>query len=86
MQAEKKELVDIHNELRAKVANGFEMRGVGGVRQPHAANMRKLSWNDELAKIAQTLVYYILVAILRWELILDYLPVWLLFYDVLHPI
>ena len=41
--AEKKELLDKHNELRAKVANG-QQDG-----QPSAANMKKLVWDDELA-------------------------------------
>ena len=45
-------IVDKHNELRSKVANGQETRGVDG-GQPKAANMRKLVWNDELAEIAQ---------------------------------
>merc|ERR1712124_144093 len=47
-------IVDKHNELRSKVANGQETRGQPkGVGQPKAANMRKLVWNDELAEIAQ---------------------------------
>ena len=41
-----------HNELRAKVANGEEQRGLDGP-QPKAANMRQMEWNDELAEIAQ---------------------------------
>ena len=52
MQAVKDAIVDKHNELRAKVANGEEKRGVNG-RQPKASNMRKLVWNDELAEVAQ---------------------------------
>jgi len=51
-QAVKDAIVDKHNELRAKVANGKEKRGVNG-RQPKASNMRKLVWNDELAEVAQ---------------------------------
>ena len=51
-QKEKVEIVDKHNELRAKVANGQEKRGVDGA-QPKAANMRKMIWNDQLAEVAQ---------------------------------
>jgi len=51
-QAVKNAIVDKHNELRAKVANGKETKGNDGT-QPKAANMRKLVWNDELAEIAQ---------------------------------
>jgi len=51
-QAVKDAIVDKHNELRSKVANGQESQGVGG-GQPKAANMRKLVWNDELADVAQ---------------------------------
>ena len=58
MQAVKDAIVAKHNELRAKVANGKEKRGVNG-RQPKAANMRKLVWNDELAKVAQRYQIYI---------------------------
>ena len=41
-----------HNELRSKVANGQEDRGVDGA-QPKAANMVELVWSDELAEVAQ---------------------------------
>ena len=41
--AEKSELLNKHNELRAKVANGQE------TGQPSATNMKKLKWSDELA-------------------------------------
>ena len=51
-QEDKDVILEKHNELRAKVANGQEKRGVDG-GQPRAANMRKLIWNDELAEIAQ---------------------------------
>ena len=51
----KEAIVDVHNELRKKVAKGEEERGIDG-QQPKAANMRKLVWNDELAKIAQRYV------------------------------
>ena len=42
-----------HNTLRSVVARGLEPRGVGGKGQPRAANMRKLSWDDDLAEVAQ---------------------------------
>ena len=45
--AMKTELLDKHNELRAKVANGNEDG------QPSATNMNKLEWDDELASNAQ---------------------------------
>ena len=45
--AMKTELLDKHNELRAKVANGEEDG------QPSAQNMNKLEWDDELARNAQ---------------------------------
>ena len=40
-------LLDKHNEMRQKVASG------GEPGQPGAANMQKLSWNDELETVAQ---------------------------------
>ena len=59
-QAVKDAIVDKHNELRARVANGKEKLGVDG-RQPKAANMRQLVWNDELAEIAQRYKNYFLL-------------------------
>lgn len=53
-QKEKKTIVAKHNELRSLVAKGLEDRGVGGKGQPSAANMKKLSWDDELSDVAQT--------------------------------
>ena len=53
-EEEKIKIVDQHNKLRSRVALGLESRGVGGIGQPSAANMRKLSWDDELAQISQT--------------------------------
>ena len=44
----KQRLLDHHNKLRRKVANGEEPD------QPSAANMRELEWNDELSDISQT--------------------------------
>ena len=40
-------ILNKHNELRAKVANGQQ------IGQPSASNMKKLKWSPELAKIAQ---------------------------------
>lgn len=47
LKDEKAVIVARHNELRSKVAKGEESA------QPPARNMKKLQWNDELAKIAQ---------------------------------
>ncbi|XP_040583926.1 uncharacterized protein [Lepeophtheirus salmonis] len=52
-QEEKNIIVQIHNELRAKIANGLESRGSPGP-QPSAANMIELAWDGELALEAQT--------------------------------
>ncbi|KAL7299647.1 hypothetical protein TKK_0007408 [Trichogramma kaykai] len=49
---EKKAIVDLHNELRMKVARGEELRGAPGP-QPAATNMQMLEWDDELAQTAQ---------------------------------
>ena len=38
------------------MAQGLESRGVGGKGQPESANMRKLSWDDDLAEVAQTYI------------------------------
>jgi len=46
-EAGKRIILDRHNELRSRVAQGQERN------QPSASNMRKLVWNDELAVIAQ---------------------------------
>eukprot|EP00093_Oithona_nana_P001784 01784.XXX_7806_8495_1 [CDS] Oithona nana genome sequencing. len=46
-EAMKQEILNKHNELRAKVANGQEDG------QPSATNMNKLIWDDELASNAQ---------------------------------
>jgi len=42
-------IIDRHNELRQKVASGSESNG----DQPAASNMLKVTWNDELASVAQ---------------------------------
>ena len=59
-QKEKREIIDKHNELRSKIANGLESRGADGKAQPSASNMRKLSWDNELSTVAQvyTIVAY----------------------------
>uniref|UniRef100_A0A1V1FKT6 Putative Venom allergen 1 n=1 Tax=Reticulitermes speratus TaxID=60591 RepID=A0A1V1FKT6_9NEOP len=49
---DKQTIVDAHNNLRRQVAQGKESRGTSGA-QPSAANMRKMSWDDELASVAQ---------------------------------
>nr|QEE04220.1 venom allergen [Scolopendra subspinipes] len=46
---QKKEIVNIHNKLRQKVANGNQPK------QPSAMNMNLLRWDDKLAHSAQTL-------------------------------
>jgi len=46
---EKRALVSAHNQLRGKVASGSESRG----RQPPAADMMEMTWDDELATVAQ---------------------------------
>ena len=54
LQADKDTIVQKHNELRSRVANGKETRGQpAGTGQPKASNMRQLVWNNELAEIAQ---------------------------------
>ena len=54
-QSDKDAILAKHNELRSKVANGKQSG------QPPAANMKKMVWNDKLAKeaqkIASTCVY-----------------------------
>lgn len=50
--ADKQTIVNEHNNLRRQIAHGRETRGSAGV-QPSAANMRKMSWDDELARVAQ---------------------------------
>jgi len=45
-------ILDTHNKLRAKVANGDESLGCPGP-QPSATNMMELKWNSQLAEVAQ---------------------------------
>lgn len=49
---DRKHVLKLHNELRAKVARGEETRGSPGP-QPPAANMKEMVWNEELAYVAQ---------------------------------
>ncbi|XP_063606364.1 uncharacterized protein LOC134781210 [Penaeus indicus] len=51
-EAEKQEILEAHNTLRAKVARGEEIAGDAGP-QPTGADIRELVWNDELAQVAQ---------------------------------
>ncbi|XP_071648379.1 venom allergen 3-like [Temnothorax longispinosus] len=50
--AERKAIVNKHNELRRKVASGQEKRGNPGP-QPPAVRMPDLTWDNELEEIAQ---------------------------------
>ena len=43
-KSEQDTVVRLHNEMRAKVANGKESKGRGGP-QPSAANMMELVWS-----------------------------------------
>lgn len=48
------QVVRKHNDLRRQVAQGKERRSLNNWgAQPKAANMRELSWDDELAVMAQ---------------------------------
>jgi len=51
-EAEKKAIVEKHNQLRQKVASGKEKRGKNGP-QPAAIHMPDLTWDEELETIAQ---------------------------------
>jgi len=51
-EKEKEIILDIHNKLRAKIAQGAEKRGSPGP-QPGASNMKKMIWDEELSRIAQ---------------------------------
>lgn len=46
------EILRVHNDLRAKIANGLENRGRPGP-QPPAADMEQMEWDEELARVAQ---------------------------------
>ncbi|XP_033218310.1 venom allergen 3-like [Belonocnema kinseyi] len=49
---EKQQILEKHNELRKKVADGLETEGSPGP-QPAAKSMPNLTWDDELSTIAQ---------------------------------
>jgi hypothetical protein len=51
-EAEKSEVVRLHNQLRAKVANGLEVSGLAGP-QPPAADMLELVWDEEVCFCSQ---------------------------------
>ena len=71
-QADKDAIVQKHNELRARVANGEETLGQpAGTGQPSASNMRQLVWNDELAAVAQR-YYTLLLKTMEWDIISIY--------------
>ena len=53
LKAERKILLDKHNELRRKIAKGQELRGIDGKPQPKAADMIEMIWDPELEKSAQ---------------------------------
>ena len=57
-KSEKQEIVNLHNKLRSKIAKGLETRGADGKAQPSAANMKKVSWDDELSTVAQVYIIY----------------------------
>jgi len=50
---EKMAIVKKHNELRNNVALGKEKQGVNGIGQPAAADMNQLTWDEDLALLAQ---------------------------------
>ena len=67
-KSEKQEIIDLHNKLRSKIAKGLENRGADGKAQPSAANMKKLSWDDELSTVAQVyIIYKIITNIYRYS-------------------
>jgi len=44
-------MLKLHNEKRAKIANGEETGAL--ISLPTGSNMRQLTWNEDLAKVAQ---------------------------------
>ncbi|CAL4100711.1 unnamed protein product, partial [Meganyctiphanes norvegica] len=51
--SQKRQILRLHNEFRAKVARGDEQRSPDQYKQPRGSNIKELIWNDELAYIAQ---------------------------------
>jgi uncharacterized protein YkwD len=51
-ESEKRLVVDLHNQLRSKVAQGQEGQGSPGPQRP-ASDMLELTWDEELSKVAQ---------------------------------
>ena len=51
-EADKNVIVSLHNKFRSQVALGQESRGLPGP-QPPAANMLEMTWDNELAAVAQ---------------------------------
>ena len=52
--ADQATILTVHNNFRRQVGGGLETRGNPGP-QPSAANMGQLTWDSELANMAQTL-------------------------------
>ncbi|CAG9858224.1 unnamed protein product [Phyllotreta striolata] len=48
----KQYIVDVHNDIRNHIASGLELKGKLG-KQPPAANMLMMHWDEELAEVAQ---------------------------------
>ncbi|KAI9560006.1 hypothetical protein GHT06_014016 [Daphnia sinensis] len=53
-RSNRQEILQTHNTLRSIVASGQESRGQPGP-QPQASNMQMMTWDDELATVAQRL-------------------------------
>ncbi|XP_044009949.1 venom allergen 5-like [Aphidius gifuensis] len=51
-EEEKQEIIQVHNDFRAKVASGKESRGNGAGKQP-AGDIPPLTWDDSIAEVAQ---------------------------------
>ena len=73
-KSEKQEIVNLHNKLRSKIAKGLETRGADGKAQPSAANMKKLSWDDELSTVAQVYIINQMIANIHKYNNISFLP------------